>query len=77
MATGPPACGMLRVWGMSGEELAAVNLGEHLDVRDLKSSLCRMHGLPRCMQQLLYHGKRLDDFTKLDAPMDIQLLDGC
>ena len=65
---------MLRIWRMSGQELPAVSMEEISDVRDLKASLCSLHGFPMCMQQLQHIGNSLDDCTKLDAPMELQLV---
>ena len=59
---------------MSGQELPAVSIEDILDVRHLKASLRSLHGFPMCMQQLLHKGNSLDDFTKLDAPMDLQIV---
>ena len=64
---------MLRIWQMSGQELPAVSTERILDVQDLKASLS-LDGFPICMQQLLHNGKSLNSFTKLDAPMDLQLV---
>ena len=59
---------------MSGQELPAVSMEGISDVRDLKASLRSLHGFPLCMQQLLHNGNGLDDSTKLDAPIDLQLV---
>ena len=52
---------MLRVWTVSGEELAALPVEEQSDVRSLKQHLQRFHGLPRFRQRLLCNGSSLDD----------------
>ena len=44
------------------------------DVRDLKNALLRLHGFPMCMQEVLHNSKSLDNSTKLDAPIDLQLV---
>ncbi|CAE7566545.1 mask, partial [Symbiodinium pilosum] len=69
-----PFARMLRIWRMSGQELPAVSIEGISVVRDLKASLCSLHGFPLCMQQLLHNGNGLDDSTKLDAPIDLQLV---
>ena len=65
---------MLRVWRISGEELAAINAQEVSDVRDLKKILRKLHGFPMCIQKLLHDGKALDSSTKLENPIDMQLV---
>ena len=44
------------------------------DVGGLKRELCRLHGFPLCQQDLLHEGKRLENSTKLDDSMDLQLV---
>ena len=65
---------MLRIWQMSGQELPAVSMEEISDVLSLKASLRSRHGFPLCMQELLHNGKSLINSTKLDAPIDLQLI---
>ena len=65
--------GMLRIWQMSGQELPAGSMEEISDVRELKASLRSLYSFPMCMQQLLHNGINLDNSTKLDAPIDLQL----
>ena len=65
---------MLRIWRISGQELPAVSMEKVLDVRDLKASLRSLHGFPMCMQQLLHKGNSLDNSTKLDVTMDLQIV---
>ena len=64
---------MLRVWQISGVELAAIPAEELSDVLALKQHLRVRKGLPVCLQELLHDGVRLQDSVKLRAPMDIQL----
>ena len=71
-----PACRKLRVWGLSGEELATLDVGELSDVRALKHHLRRIYGFPVCLQQLLHGETTLLDAAKLSKPMDIQLILG-
>ena len=65
---------MLRVWRVSGEELAAFRPEEVRDVNGLKAALCMRYGFPECLQQLLHNGQNLDNGTKLDSPIDTQLV---
>ena len=67
---------MLRVKMLSGEELARVPLQDGLcDVKGLKRLLHQQHGLPpRFSQRLLFRGQILDDATKLDFPMELELV---
>ncbi|CAE7688208.1 Ankrd17 [Symbiodinium pilosum] len=65
---------MLRICQMSGEELPAVSLKKVRDVSALKQELRRLHGFPLCMQQLLHNDNSLDPATKLEEPMDLQLV---
>ncbi|CAE7212542.1 mask, partial [Symbiodinium pilosum] len=44
------------------------------DVRHLKASLCKLHGFPTCMQQLLHNGNSLENSFELDALMNLQLI---
>ena len=68
---------MLRVWRVSGEELAAIPVEELGDVRSLKRRLRAKHGIPACTQQLLQGGERLLDdgiVQQLPVPTDLQLV---
>ena len=65
---------MIRIWQMSGKELPAGSMDEISEVRDLKASIGSLHGFPICMQQLLHKGNSLGDSTKLDAPIELQLV---
>ena len=67
---------MLRVRLLSGEEVANVPLQDELsDVKALKQHLHQRHGLPpRFRQRLLLHGEILDDATKLDSTMELELV---
>ncbi|CAE7296544.1 Ankrd17 [Symbiodinium sp. CCMP2592] len=65
---------MLRVWTVSGEELAALPVEEQSDVRSLKRHLQQFHGLPRFRQRLLCNGSSLDDDARLVAPVDLQIV---
>ena len=61
---------------LSGEELAKVPLKDELcDVKRLKQHLHQQHGFPRRFsQRLLLRGQILDDATKLDVPVDLELV---
>mmetsp|Transcript_28507 Transcript_28507/g.66922 ORF Transcript_28507/g.66922 Transcript_28507/m.66922 type:complete len:202 (+) Transcript_28507:50-655(+) len=65
---------MLRVWRMSGDELAAIPVEELSDVRSLKNELVGLCGQSRCRMRLLHGGACLQDEARLDSPMDISLL---
>ena len=65
---------MIRVWRVSGEELAAISVEETSDVSELKKQLRKQNGIPLCMQQLLHNGSVLDDSTKLQPTMEVQLV---
>ena len=65
---------MIRIWNISGEELAAVSVDSVKDVIALKYALKKQHGFPLCLQQLLHNGSGLDNASKLDAPIDVQLV---
>ncbi|CAE7366345.1 ANKRD17, partial [Symbiodinium sp. CCMP2456] len=69
-----PGLFMLRVWQISGVELAAIPAEELSDVLALKQHLRVRKGLPVCLQELLHDGIRLQDSNKLGAPMDVQLV---
>ena len=66
--------GMLRIWRMSGQELPAVSMEQISHVEDLKALLRSLHGFPMCIQKLLHKGNSLDNSTKLDAPIHLQLV---
>ena len=65
---------MIRIWRISGQELTSISVDEISHVQDLKSSLRRLHGFPICMQQLLRDSISLDNATRLDASIDLQLV---
>ena len=64
---------MLRICGMSGQELSAISMEDINHLRDLKSSLRRSHGFPMSMQHLVHNGSRLDDSAELHALIDMPL----
>ena len=66
--------GMLRIWQVSGQELPAISMDEISNVRELKALLRSLHGFPTCMQKLLHNGNTMDNSTKLDAPIGLQLV---
>ena len=64
---------------LSGDELVKVPLqsasGEVKDVKGLQQCLHQLHGMPpRFRQRMLLHGQILDDATKLDSPMELELV---
>ena len=66
---------MLRVFAISGEELAALPLEESSDVLTLKRQLHKVYGFPpRFRQRILHLGSCLEDDVALDSPMDLQLV---
>lgn len=68
---------MLRVWKLSGEELAAVKeerFGGERTVKELKHLLQQVHGFPVCMQQLVRDGSTVDDIAELEFPDHLQLV---
>ena len=65
---------MLRVWKVSGEELARVPVAELSDASELKRYLRVKNNLPICLQELLYNGALLQDDAKLFPAMDVQLI---
>ena len=65
---------MLRVWRMSGEQLAAISIDEISNVRDVKDYLSRNFGFPVFLQQLLDNGSSLDDSALMPVPIDLQLV---
>ena len=65
----------LQVRMLSGEEVASMPLMEVRDVRAVKQRLNQLHRLPtRFRQRIFFCGNRLDDATKLDMPMDLELV---
>ena len=66
--------GMLRVWKISGEEVTAARLRDVTNVKALKQHLQKLCGVSRFRQKLLFDGECLDDKTKLDSAIDIQLV---
>ena len=67
---------MLRVWSISGEELAAVSASDGFvkDVVGLKCHLRSQHGFAVCRQQLLLAGRCLGNLDPLVGPVDLQLV---
>ncbi|CAE7441827.1 ANKRD50, partial [Symbiodinium sp. KB8] len=66
---------MLSIRMLSGAEVASIPVEELSDVRALKQTLHLFHGLPpRFRQRLVLRGDPLDDATKLDAPLDLELV---
>ena len=65
---------MIRVWRVSGEELATVPAAELSDAVSLQRRLRAKHGIPLCLQQLLYDGRKLVEHDKFDTPMELQLI---
>ena len=68
---------MIRIWGISGQELLAVPVesqGTAETVAELKTRLRASHSLPVCQQKLLHDGICLDDNFKLETSIDLQLV---
>ena len=68
---------MIRVWSLSAEELAAVDMGEFSDVTtmgSLRRHLGLHYGLPVCVHQLVKDGCRLDNEREPSTPCDVQLV---
>ena len=69
---------MLRVWSISGQELAAVPPGEMSEGGiHLKRHLRNRYGYPVCLQKLLQAGHCLEDGAPLvgpEDPLDLQLV---
>ena len=65
---------MLRIWKISGEELASFPVEELSDVMSLKHRLRAKHQIPVSLLRLVYDGCRLDDAFRLCTPMDVQLI---
>ncbi|CAE7747451.1 CFBP1 [Symbiodinium sp. KB8] len=60
---------------LSGEALTSIPVEELHDVRALKQCLNQLHGLPpRFRQRVFLRGELLEDTTKLDSPMDLDLV---
>ena len=74
----PAAAGMIHVWRLAGQELAAVGAGkfpEVTTVRLLKCHFCSFYDLPMCLSgQLVKGGCTLNDAFVLSAPCDVQLM---
>mmetsp|Transcript_9804 Transcript_9804/g.23542 ORF Transcript_9804/g.23542 Transcript_9804/m.23542 type:complete len:294 (-) Transcript_9804:217-1098(-) len=64
---------MLRIWSISGHEMASVPLAEVSTVRHLKERLAQLHGVPRFRQRLLDDGESLQDTATLYST-DLQLV---
>ena len=65
---------MIRVLKLSGQELAAVAVGDVEDVGKLKRHLLSLYDLPVCMLQLVQDGCILGDAAVIDAPGAVQLV---
>ena len=66
---------MLHVfYSFSGRELATVSAKDFDHTRALKKHLCELCGFPVYLQSILHNGKILDDYEKLEATMDLQLV---
>ena len=65
---------MLQVWKASGDAILAKSMEELSDVRALKRQLQRLCGVPRFQQRLLHGGVILDEDTRLDSPIDVELV---
>ena len=66
--------GVVRVSTAAGQEVATIPLEELSDVRHLKMRLRGLCGLPRFRQRLLWRGCMLEDGTRLDSPLELQLI---
>ena len=64
----------LRVWNVSGEEVAAIPVEELSTVKELKHHLSPLCKVPRFKQRLLHAGAVLEDGDKLASPLDVQLV---
>eukprot|EP00439_Symbiodinium_sp_Y106_P060597 s209_g8.t10 len=65
---------LIRVFAASGFEMASIPSDVLTDVRSLKKQLHGICGFPRFRQRLLYNASILQDQTKLDSEMDLQLV---
>ena len=66
---------MLRIRMLSGAEVASIPVEDLSDVRALKQTLHMFHSLPpRFRQRLVLRGDPLDDTTRLDSPLDLELV---
>ena len=66
---------MLRITLLSGETLASVPAAGLSDAKALKQRLHRQHGLPpRFRQRLFHNGSALEDDSKLDPSMDLEVV---
>ena len=73
-ATDRPACNMLRVFQLSGKQLAVLPLERLTTVWTLKKQLRAKLGLPVSLQQLLHNSNKLNDDSKLAPGMNLQLV---
>ncbi|CAE7946096.1 unnamed protein product [Symbiodinium sp. KB8] len=65
---------MVRVRWVSGEDLARISDEELTDVESLKKRLRVETGVPRCLQQLVHEGRRLDDTEEIREGMEVHLI---
>ena len=65
---------MLRLFRVSGEELAAMSTEDLEDVSALKHHLRSLYGFPLCLQQLLHENATLKNGDQLCASMDVQIV---
>ena len=66
--------GSLRVWLVSGQELAAIPVESLTNVLDLKRHLQGLCGFPRFRQRLLHEHVTLEDEVLLDSALDLLLV---
>ena len=69
-----PSSEMVRVRWVSGKDLARIPDGELTDVESLKKHLRVETGVPRCLQQLVHEGRKLDDTEEIGEGMEVQLI---
>ena len=66
---------MLCIWTLSGLELASLPYEEWKDIKEVKRYLHEKFSLPpRFRQRLLHQDEPWMDTTKIDAPVDLQLV---
>ena len=65
---------MIRVWRVSGEELATIPAEELSDVVSLQRQLRAKHGMPVSLQNLLHDGRKLSEQDKIGVPLELQLI---
>ena len=66
---------MLRITLLSGENLAGIPAAGLSDAKSLKQQLHRKHGLPpRFRQRLFHNGSAMEDDSKLDSSMDLEVV---